>query len=487
MPGSTRGKGTDSLRYRGRLLIAVIGALCAVTLAAGLTVARLLPGRLALLRPPAVASPRLAEATPVLGAVTGTAGPPGGATAAGVSRALAPVVSSAAFGQSLGVLVTNLATGRVLYASNASAGFTPASTNKLATAVAALTVLGPAARLTTKVVTGAGSGSIVLVGGGDPTLAAGPPPAADYPQPATLSDLARRTARALLARGRHSVQLGYDTSLYTGPGLGPGWHASYVTTGNVTTITPLEVDQGRVTPAGAPADAEYGGGVRASDPAQQAAGWFAGYLTADGITVRGPAQQVTAPAAAATLASVQSPPLAEIVQWMLEQSDNVIAENLARQVAIATGRPASFSGAAAAVTSVVRSLGVTGELQLYDGSGLSPNDKIAPAVLVQLIRLAAKSARLRPVLTSLPVEGFSGTLMPGGSVFGVAGVAGLGVVRAKTGNLSTVAALAGTAYTQSGQLLAFAVMADQIPAAALVTAATQMVGLASVLAGCGCR
>jgi serine-type D-Ala-D-Ala carboxypeptidase/endopeptidase (penicillin-binding protein 4) len=182
---------------------------------------------------------------------------------------------------------------------------------------------------------------------------------------------------------------------------------------------------------------------------------------------------------------VQSPPLSQIVQWMLEESNNVIAENLARQVAIATGQPASFSGAAAAVTSVLRGLGVTGELQLYDGSGLSPNDKIAPSVLVQLIRLAATTPRLRSVLTGVPVEGFSGTLAPGGSLFGAGGGAGLGVVRAKTGNLNNVVALAGSAYAQNGQLLAFAVMADQVPNE--TNAATQMVDLAGVLAGCGCH
>jgi D-alanyl-D-alanine carboxypeptidase/D-alanyl-D-alanine-endopeptidase (penicillin-binding protein 4) len=472
------------LRRRSRLLPALIGVLCLVTIVAGLTVVRLLPHRLTLWRPPAVAARPLAGAAPVLRAATGAVGDASGATAAGVSRALAPVVGSPAFGPSLGVLVTNLATGQVLYDSNASAGFTPASTNKLATAVAVLKVLGPAARLTTKVVAAAG-GSIVLVGGGDPTLAAGHPPATDYPQPATLTELASQTARALLERGERSVQLGYDASLYTGPGLGPGWPLSYVTTGNVSTITALEVDQGRVTSAGTPVDADAGGGLRSTDPAQQAATVFAGYLAADGITVRGTVQQVTAPAAATTLASVQSPPLAEIVQWMLEESNNVIAENLARHVAIAIGQPASFSGAAAAVTSVLRGLGVTAALQLYDGSGLSPADRIAPAALVQLIRLAATAARLRPVLTGLPVEGFSGTLVAGGSVFGGTSPTGLGVVRAKTGNLSNVVALAGSAYARNGQVLAFAVMADQVPSE--TSAATQMVDLAGVLAGCGCQ
>jgi serine-type D-Ala-D-Ala carboxypeptidase/endopeptidase (penicillin-binding protein 4) len=93
------------------------------------------------------------------------------------------------------------------------------------------------------------------------------------------------------------------------------------------------------------------------------------------------------------------------------------------------------------------------------------------------------------VSTDLPVEGFSGTLGLGGSVFGLGPPAGFGVVRAKTGNLSTVAALAGTAYASNGELFAFAIMADKIPQApnSLAGAATQMVNMAGALAGCGCR
>jgi len=49
----------------------------------------------------------------------------------------------------------------------------------------------------------------------------------------------------------------------------------------------------------------------------------------------------------------------------------VIAESLARQVALATGEPASFSGAAAAVISELRRLGVSTGIRLVDGSGLS--------------------------------------------------------------------------------------------------------------------
>ena len=460
--------------------------LCALIIAAGLTVVRLLPARLALWQPPQVAARQLAGSPQVLGGAAGSASGVPAVTPAGLARALAPVTGSAAFGPHLGILVTNLASGQVLYSLNASSGFAPASTTKLATAVAAIHVLGPAARFRTAVVTGSSPPSIVLVGGGDPTLAAGRPPASDYPQPATLLELAKRTAEVLRSRGLRTVHLGYNTSLYSVPGEAVGWSLSYISSGNVSVISPLEVDQGRLTATGTPQDADLPDPLaRAADPAVQAAAVFGRYLAADGISVQGSPSQVAVPASARTLAVVYSPPLAQIVQWMLEESNNVIAENLARHVAIATGQPASFTGGAAATQSVLRKLGVVG-LQLFDGSGLSVDDRIPPAALVRLLTLAADRPQLRPVLTGLPVANFSGTLLPSASAFGPGGSAAWGVVRAKTGNLDTVAALAGIAYAKNGQLLAFAIMADKLAAGGLGTAASGMARMATVLAGCGC-
>lgn len=489
-------KGNVSVSRLHRLALLSLALLCACTIGAGAAVARMLPARLALFDLPSVAARALAVPVPVLRAASGAARGPGGpgrgggATPAGVNAALSGVLGSPVLGPQVGAVVADLDTGAVLYARDAGSPFTPASTTKLATSVAALDVLGPAARFTTRVVARPAAASIVLVGGGDPTLAAGPPPASDYPQPATLAELAAKTARELRGRGRRSVRLGYDTSLYAGPGLAPGWSPAYVTTGNVTPITSLEVDQGRLTASGAPQDADDPGNFRprSFDPAPQAAAAFAAFLRRDGIKVVGLPALRTAPSGSATIASVSSPPLAEIVQWMLTESNNVIAENLARQVAIATGQPASFSGGAAAVMATDRRLGVTG-ISIVDGSGLSPRDGITPDALVQLIRLAAAAGRpaLRPVITGLPVAGFSGTLGPGEAGFGTAGRDALGVVRAKTGNLSAVVALAGIAYARNGQLLAFAVMADRLPGSGMVPAAADLVAMATALAGCGCR
>ena len=210
------------------------------TLAAGIAVARMLPPRLAALKVPTVAAGPLAGADPVLG--TGTQDGPL-PTTSGLRTALAgrsprrPRSPGIGAGREPGHRAGAAVRARL-------PAMTPASTTKLATGLAALAVLGQNARFTTKVVRGATPGSIILVGGGDPTLAVNPFPARDYPQPATLASLAKATARTLRAQGHRTVVLGYDTSLYTGPGLAPGWPAAYVTAGDVTPIVPLEVDQG---------------------------------------------------------------------------------------------------------------------------------------------------------------------------------------------------------------------------------------------------
>ena len=456
------------------------------TLAAGITVARMLPSRLAALRVPSVAAGPVSRAGIVLAPVADGPLP----TASGLRSALAGPLSAAALGPQVSAVVADPATGRVLLSEDGTRLATPASTAKLVTSAAALTVLGPGATFTTRVVRGATPGRIVLVGGGDPTLAVNRFPAGDYPQPATLASLAAGTARALKAAGRTTVSLGYDTSLYTGPDMAPGWPEDYITTGNVTPIVSLEVDQGRLTTAGLPEDSDDPSNFRprTTDPAGMAAAAFAALLAADGIHLTGSPAEQDAPAHAAVLASVSSPPLSAIVQQMLEESNNVIAENLARQLALATGQPASFSGAAAAVTRELGRLGVGTGLHLVDGSGLSPQDAIAPATLVKVLELATAGSRVRPLLAGLPVAGFSGTLSAGQSVFGGIGGAALGSVRAKTGNLGTVTALAGLVTDRNGTPLVFAFMAGQIPAEGMLqTAAEAIDAAAAALANCGCR
>jgi serine-type D-Ala-D-Ala carboxypeptidase/endopeptidase (penicillin-binding protein 4) len=475
--------------------LAVLALLNVLTLAAGLTVARMLPPRLARLHVAVLAARPVVYPTPVLTPVGEPAAQgrvPPLPTARGLAALLGAVLPSAVTGAGVGIEVADAATGRVLYADGADVPATPASATKLVTAVAALAALGPGARFTTAV--RQAGGTVVLVGGGDPTLAVHDYPAADYPRPATLAQLAAGTARALRAQGRRSVRLGYDTALFRGPGLAPGWSTGDIALGDVTPIAALEADQGRLTPGGALEDDDdpVNYRPRTYDPAGLTAAAFAQLLSRYGINVTGAPAQVAASASAPVLASVSSPPLRAIIEQMLVESNNVIAENLARHVAIALGLPATFSGAAAADTTELRRLGVTTPISLVDGSGLSPDDQIAPETLVRVLAAAVERPALRVAVAGLPVAGFTGTLSAGGSVFGaiggVAGGAARGVVRAKTGNLDTVATLAGLAYDKAGALLLFAIMAPRVPSAGqLPQAATAIDAAAAGLASCGCR
>jgi D-alanyl-D-alanine carboxypeptidase/D-alanyl-D-alanine-endopeptidase (penicillin-binding protein 4) len=381
--------------------------------------------------------------------------------------------------------VADAATGQVLFSHDAATAVPPASTAKLAVAVAALQVLGPDAVLTTRVVQ-TGPNQVVLVGGGDPTLA-GPaavgPVSPGYPTPASLTALAEQTAAGLLARGTTTVTLGYDASLFAGAALAPGWKPIYQTEGDVAPVSALEVDEGHPNPART---------ATAVDPAAAAAAEFAALLASDGVTVTGAPAAVHAASPHGgnprpTLGSVASPPMSELVQRMLGRSDNDLAEALSRQVAIATGYPATFAGGVAAVKAAIAGDGIdpTG-LATVDASGLSPLDRVEPATLLALLRLAIVPGhdRLTPILTALPVAGFYGTLS---GRFGGLAAAGAGVIRAKTGTLDGVAALAGYLQDASGATLVFAAIATGVPKTATAMTEAALDRLTASLPGCGCR
>ncbi|MEY9933676.1 D-alanyl-D-alanine carboxypeptidase/D-alanyl-D-alanine-endopeptidase (penicillin-binding protein 4) [Catenulispora sp. GP43] len=407
--------------------------------------------------------------------------PGGGLTAAELAGALGPLTLAPGLGKHVGIAVADPASPTLLFDDHAADGFAPASTNKVVTAVAALAALGPDDRFTTRVVQGPNSGataSIVLVGGGDPTLSTQGPSADPGYQPASLDDLAARTAAALRAEGVKSVTLGYDASVFSGPGLNPTWSPEY-TDGNVAPVTGLMVDEGR-------ARAADDLSPRVTDPAGVAAGDFASRLVAHGIQVTGKPAAASA-GSGAQLADVTSLRLADLVEHMLTVSDNDLAEALLRHVAVADGRPATFDGGVAAVRDELGKLGldVTG-LDVLDGSGLSRKDSITPAFEVRVLSAAAADNHpdLRAALTGLPVAGFTGTLAEDGRYTTPPSLAGAGLVRAKTGSLTGVVTLAGLVRDSSGQLLVFSLMADAAPDSAAARAAVDR--LATTLAGCGC-
>jgi D-alanyl-D-alanine carboxypeptidase/D-alanyl-D-alanine-endopeptidase (penicillin-binding protein 4) len=368
-------------------------------------------------------------------------------------------------------------TGQVLWDDDASRMQPPASTTKLLTSAAALQVLGPTFRFET---TTRRAGHILyLVGGGDPTLLRTASSVADpaYPRPASLAALAAQTAAAL--HGAGAVRLRIDDSEYSGPATAAGWQPDYVSEGDITPPSALEVDEGRLQPADLDSP-------RTTDPAGQAGADFAALLRRDGVRLRGAVLARRTPPSAVQVAAVASPPLAMLVQRMLTVSDNDLAEALGRAVARHDGQPATFADAAASVTSAVRALGVQPSLvSLHDTSGLSHLDRVAPEVLVAVLRAAISPAhrRLRSIIEGLPVAGFTGTLAD--RYRDRPSAAGAGVVRAKTGTLTGVNTLAGLVVDRSGRLLVFALLASNAPSPDVTMDGLDR--LASRLAGCGCR
>ncbi|GHE83523.1 D-alanyl-D-alanine carboxypeptidase [Streptomyces spiralis] len=383
-----------------------------------------------------------------------------------LATVLDPLLRDPALGTRHSAVVVDIATGRRLYGRDVGEALTPASTTKIATAVAALSALGPDHRLTTRVALEPTAGNLVLIGGGDPTLTAH----ADAHGWASLRTLADATAAALKKRGLGKVTLSYDTSLYAGPDLHP-----IGVNENLAPVTALMADEARTDDSGS------GPAPREADPAAAAARAFGRFLQGHGIRTTDP-RPAKATGRAQALASVSSPPLSDVVERMLTNSDNDIAEALARQTAAATGGRPDFAGGARAIAARLKALGLPLDgAEFHDGSGLNRDDKLTADLLTALLREAADPAHpeLRPVLTGLPVAGFTGTLTDRYTSDGAAGI-----VRAKTGTLTGVNTLAGTAVDQDGHLLAFAFMAEGTtdPQAAQST----LDRTATALSACGC-
>ncbi len=422
--------------------------------------------------PPTPSALAAATALPAAASSANTGPPPRAAT---VAAALAQAAVDPALGGRLLARVVDSATGAPLYSRLGSTPAAPASTGKLLTAAALLAVRAPTDRLSTKVVAGP-AGTVVLVGGGDPTLtgaAAGQPGA--YAGAGRISELASQVQHALAGQKVHRVLV--DDSLFTGPAVSPDWAAEDVPSDYAGAITAVMADGGRATPTD---------GVRSTDPDLAAGAEFAAALRASGAQVT----HGRAPAGAKVLGLVSSPPVSVLIEQMLQTSDNVIAEMLARQVALASAKPASFTGAAAAIRAALAGLGMDPGAGMRDGSGLAANDRVSADALAGVLRLVVGGTRpaLHAMITAMPVAAWSGTLA-GRYLAGSAGATGAGVVRAKTGTLTGVSSLAGIVHDADGRLLVFALFADQVGPGVEATRAAEgaLDRVAAILAGCGCH
>jgi D-alanyl-D-alanine carboxypeptidase/D-alanyl-D-alanine-endopeptidase (penicillin-binding protein 4) len=156
------------------------------------------------------------------------------------------------------------------------------------------------------------------------------------------------------------------------------------------------------------------------------------------------------------LATHISVPVAQDVTVINKVSQNLHAELLLRLLGKVHGTDGSFAQGTRVVRQFLVGAGVDdGDFFFYDGSGMSPNDRMAPRAFTQLLAYAARQPWGAAWRESLPVAGVDGTLS--------------GRFRdsplksrmwAKTGTHEEANALSGYLTTATGKTLVFSVLVN---------------------------
>lgn len=408
-----------------------------------------------------------------------------------------------------GAIVVSLTRGDTLFTRNADALMQPASTLKLFTTGLALDRFGPAHQLDTDVLRDTGldrngtlDGNLYLRGGGDPSLSTRFLGWASSPMD--------RLARAIALTGIRHVNgdIVADASAFTDQPIPEGWKRRYLSAAYAAPVSALSLNENivwvAVTPDGrrasialepattaftitnkvtlrpgakgagiavyrrAEGDLEVRGwiGTKAptrrysvvvDDPPRFAAGALRASLASLGITVDGTIREGVTPASATTVASLESPPLAEIVSEMNRESINHVAELLFRDAARAAA-PDHIGSVAAGQTALDEFLSTkvgvpNGEVRVSDGSGLSVRDSVTPRAMVNLLGYAHRASWSSAFHASLPVAGESELLKAR-----MRRTSAQGNLHAKTGTTNTVVSLAGYVTAENGEILAFALI-----------------------------
>jgi D-alanyl-D-alanine carboxypeptidase/D-alanyl-D-alanine-endopeptidase (penicillin-binding protein 4) len=348
-------------------------------------------------------------------------------------------------------LVTEGGQARAVH--NPDSPLIPASTEKLLTAAAALTVLGPDFKYETKAVAAAApqGGTLPrlwIVGAGDPILATGDYLAYRQTQPTSHNAIATRLeplADAIAAQGVKQIPGGVvgDDSRYDQQRYVPSWPPSYRTDPDIGPLGALTVNDGYRLAGGHP--------VPVDDPALATASTLTTLLQARGIQVGPASAHVPVPAPATPVASVMSPALRDIVMFFLRSSDDLTAELLTKELSVHAGGPGTTAAGVQRTTATLQALGLpTAGLTLVDGSGLDRGNRATCRLLAAVLDLGLRP-QYKPILDGLAVAGQDGTL-----AVEFNGTPLAGKLRAKTGFLNGVDGLVGSLDT--GRPLRFALL-----------------------------
>jgi D-alanyl-D-alanine carboxypeptidase/D-alanyl-D-alanine-endopeptidase (penicillin-binding protein 4) len=346
--------------------------------------------------------------------------------------------------------VINASTGEVLFERSGDKPAPPASVLKVLTAAAALATIGPDFRMSTRVFEGSTPGSIVLVGGGDPTLSVLP---AGSESVYTGAPKIAALAAAAVAKWNetHGPEDPITSVILDATYWDPAdnwdstWERSEQTQGYHSEVTALMVDGDRANPRAWTSP-------RGTDPVARAG---AAFVSALGLGHPVSVGTGSVLAGATLLAEVKSQPIKVLIPQMLIRSDNTLGEMIARVVSKESGGGGSSASLASIIPAALTAYGVdTTGVAIRDGSGLSHLNLVPPEYVAGLmVKIREGASGLSIIRDGMPVAGKTGSLA---SRFSGSNAVARGAVIAKTGWIKTSRTLAGIVTAKDGTPLTFA-------------------------------
>lgn len=321
----------------------------------------------------------------------------------------------------VGMIVYDLTADSILYKVNERQALRPASTMKAITAITALDRLGGSHQFRTQLYyTGEVQdstlyGDLYCVGGFDPAF---------------NSDDMRAFVESVQQMGIDTIRgrIVADRTMKDGDLLGEGWC--------------WDDDNPKISPLSLGRDINF-------------LERFVTALSDEGIVLDIRLSEGRLPSEARILCS-RFHSMDQILQRMMKISDNFYAEAMFYQIARSTGRrPAKAKDAAGVIKQLIQKVGNgKNPYRIADGSGLSLYNYVTPELEMRLLRYAYLNKNIyEHLLPSLPIAGWDGTLKTR-----MKGTFAEGNVKAKTGTVTGVSALAGYCTAANGHQLCFSMI-----------------------------
>jgi D-alanyl-D-alanine carboxypeptidase/D-alanyl-D-alanine-endopeptidase (penicillin-binding protein 4) len=179
------------------------------------------------------------------------------------------------------------------------------------------------------------------------------------------------------------------------------------------------------------------------------------FLNQRGIQVSGEVKNGLTPPTASVVAEAESKAIEQILADMNKFSNNYVAEMLTKNLGALNHKPASLADGMKVIVDHLHSLQIgDDQFKLQSPSGLTHENKMSPWAFWTVLRHLRDDFQIQPeLLTSLPIAGIDGTLKKR-----MRDSPAERWVRAKTGYVDHVAALAGYAGRKDGKVITFALI-----------------------------